>query len=507
MLGLGAWHLYPDICAIGEKTTIIRQKDILVKEGGLVTVGLCKARKDDSTGILWSMPLAHLRYYGKPVMSFGSVGIKSSKVRFDRILQVALGSLMSIWRSSDSDLETVSRFLVIFGNTLEASLSATEQLRWPKLLSQQASSYLASDEHGRNDVSRFVSLGRRRYGVFLAAKQAHPAPCFGLSDPGFFIKVLQPERKIAALRDIATSLGSALDLAGAIIRIIHQMNLETGFLMVEYASVLPQLVGPELQRKAHRRWIIFPHPCARGCQGDCEADTKACPCRENEFQVIERSIEIMRVFGEPCGFLDANTFNPHPTLVVGEYTWSDDGLVDFNWTKRGPPRSLDYLIQQSSWADVKFPAQRRLAGWQLGHLDQAYEDVGYRFLFGRRRDAGVYLPTSNWREVTVSLPVDYVTNALGSGYMDTGILSSHFRNVSTRTSPSAEVIISALWSLWPARKRSLQNYRTRKLTWLHVPRHFVRQTGPLPRFMATMKDGVGRYPWHASLYFIQDSMI
>lgn len=79
----------------------------------------------------------------------------------------------------------------------------------------------------------------------------------------------------------------------------------------------------------------------------------------------------MRVFGEPCGFLNANTFNPHPTLFVGEYTWSDDGLLDFNWTKRAPPGSLDYLIQQSSWADVKFPAQRRLAGRQIGHLDQA----------------------------------------------------------------------------------------------------------------------------------------
>lgn len=64
LLGLCAWHVYPDICAVGDKTTLIAQKDALVKKGGLLTIGLRDTRNEDRLGVTWSMPLAHLRYYG-----------------------------------------------------------------------------------------------------------------------------------------------------------------------------------------------------------------------------------------------------------------------------------------------------------------------------------------------------------------------------------------------------------------------------------------------------------
>ena len=55
LLGLCAWHLYPDLCAVEHSTTIVHQGDTLVKIGGLVTVGLRRDRGEDGTGISWSM--------------------------------------------------------------------------------------------------------------------------------------------------------------------------------------------------------------------------------------------------------------------------------------------------------------------------------------------------------------------------------------------------------------------------------------------------------------------
>ena len=40
LLGLSAWHIYPDIVVLGRKTTEVFQKDSLVKQGGIVTIGL-----------------------------------------------------------------------------------------------------------------------------------------------------------------------------------------------------------------------------------------------------------------------------------------------------------------------------------------------------------------------------------------------------------------------------------------------------------------------------------
>jgi hypothetical protein len=41
LLGLASWHLYPDLLVLGTgKTDILRQHDSLIKNGGLLTIGL-----------------------------------------------------------------------------------------------------------------------------------------------------------------------------------------------------------------------------------------------------------------------------------------------------------------------------------------------------------------------------------------------------------------------------------------------------------------------------------
>ena len=91
-LGLSGWHLYPDIVVHGTVTKKIEQNDSLFPIGTMVTVGL-ESRSDVAKGIYWSLPLAHLRYYGEAVISSRSTGHDASRISIDQLIYVTLGAL------------------------------------------------------------------------------------------------------------------------------------------------------------------------------------------------------------------------------------------------------------------------------------------------------------------------------------------------------------------------------------------------------------------------------
>lgn len=99
LLGLCAWHLYPDIYVIGspiskmEPATLVKQYDCLVLAGGLLTIGLCEGQGRNIDGISWSMPLAHLRYYGKPVECSQTLHSANLRLSFRQVVQLAMGSI------------------------------------------------------------------------------------------------------------------------------------------------------------------------------------------------------------------------------------------------------------------------------------------------------------------------------------------------------------------------------------------------------------------------------
>ncbi|OAF60938.1 hypothetical protein VC83_02413 [Pseudogymnoascus destructans] len=63
LLGLSAWHLYPDLNVLDVATAIVRQQDRLVPAYGILTIGFKRGDDYDVRGLQWSLPLAHLRYY------------------------------------------------------------------------------------------------------------------------------------------------------------------------------------------------------------------------------------------------------------------------------------------------------------------------------------------------------------------------------------------------------------------------------------------------------------
>lgn len=71
LCGLSSWHLYPDLSVQHSTTTSVKQSDPLIKRGGIITLGLLEGSAGSKEGIYWSLPLAHLRFYGDPVPLIG----------------------------------------------------------------------------------------------------------------------------------------------------------------------------------------------------------------------------------------------------------------------------------------------------------------------------------------------------------------------------------------------------------------------------------------------------
>jgi len=318
LLGLSAWHLYPDMVVYGKSIKEIRYNDSLVSIGGILTVGLQNDENNDQ-GVYWSLPLAHLRYYGHPVKSTRAVSQDVSRVSMDQLAQVALGAVLSAWGNPATEVEILNQaqwfsnlydFLSRAASVTDAisakCSSETRVLRrkhkamdmlrspgWLSMLMNAANRLVSSTGAERESSIRLTAFGQRRCGRFLAEMGEHPQPFFGLSDPSNILCMLHnSEHRIAFLRAVAEKFG--LDKKYHIIRYQCKGDEETWY---EYASTSPlpfpsrkrDGLGNQILSFSHGRWISMkrraeimqdiPPQFACGCINSCE-DSKegCCPC-------------------------------------------------------------------------------------------------------------------------------------------------------------------------------------------------------------------------------------
>ena len=206
LLGLSAWHLYPDMCALGHDSTMIHQKDVLIHEGGIITLGLANADPDRDDGIYWSLPLAHLRYYGDPVTRTASAGDQSSRVSVDQLQQVALGSILGTWGRLGTDLSTPVELISTIFDIVYPDM--IEGPGWVRMVASAAQRFLQSHGKERAAMSRLVNFGIRRCPNFIAEAELHPAPVFGLSNMKTLINLCPSiDAQLTCLRKVAGSFG------------------------------------------------------------------------------------------------------------------------------------------------------------------------------------------------------------------------------------------------------------------------------------------------------------
>ncbi|KAL9117678.1 MAG: hypothetical protein Q9187_005783, partial [Circinaria calcarea] len=90
ILALCSWHLFPDMIVVGPAATHVYQRDLIFIRGGVLTLGL-EVPESQCTGVYWSLPLAHLRHYGAPVVFVESIDNRErSRLSLNKFLQACL---------------------------------------------------------------------------------------------------------------------------------------------------------------------------------------------------------------------------------------------------------------------------------------------------------------------------------------------------------------------------------------------------------------------------------
>ena len=288
LLGLSAWHLYPDMVVHGTETKKIEQKDDLCPKGGVVTLGLESVEGADK-GIYWSLPLAHLRYYGDPVQSSRSTGANALHVSMDQLVYVSLGSLSANWVGKAQEIEEVLSWFSLLWHCFKQGISINGEggqaekhscasrdvflgSGWLKILMVAASTYPSLRDQDKDLANKLMGLGYRRFPQFLAEAECYVLPYFGLLIPSILFPLLKgDEERIQALRGVAQQLG----LAGTQVIIRYKRTgfrdaFETGrgdpenwLSAYEYASAFPVALGANktkssesvIQKPCHYRWI------------------------------------------------------------------------------------------------------------------------------------------------------------------------------------------------------------------------------------------------------------
>jgi hypothetical protein len=241
LLGLSAWHIYPDMLALEKSDQFIKQKDKLVGQGGVLTIGLQSTSPQQDRGIYWSLPLACFRYYGDPVTAKKALGDHSSKVSMDQLMNLALGcifrewnipkdqyqkgaSLLSaIWTCLQTHWPDMSRFTGCgHGSKLDSHSYHSDYDHWPsgaantfhwlRYVAAAADKYLDSEKEEKLIIERMIAYGHRRCTKFLSEKHRIQTPFFGLANRSKFLALLRaPEEQIAYLREIAKIFGRDAD--------------------------------------------------------------------------------------------------------------------------------------------------------------------------------------------------------------------------------------------------------------------------------------------------------
>jgi len=245
LLGLSAWHLYPDMIVLDESTTNVSQKDPLVRQGGVLTIGLKRKDTDPEKGVYWSLPLALLRYYGDPVLTSRSTAVDGSRLSIEEFGQALLGCLISGWDVRDKDYEAAMTWIIeLLDNLNDAAVAYPESSKlvdayrhsFLGILAYASRRFLESEGNSRQVFKRLHVLGKG-YTEFLGRPNV---PFFGFGGYKNLLDLHEDvEDKIRVLRDFAEKLNV---LCGDVfIRYKRSISQETGWaeFVYEYTTAIP----------------------------------------------------------------------------------------------------------------------------------------------------------------------------------------------------------------------------------------------------------------------------
>lgn len=300
LLGLSALHLYPDMDIVTKKEPMVHQNDPLVP--GILTVGLSRSCPSGDAGIRWSLPLAHLQYYGNPVQRTKLVRSEGSRLTLPQFCQVLLGCVIGGWGVDLRQFEVALKWIVELDKRVKEAITGPFQTTplidvhksWLSVLSEAAQEYLHADDLDRRVFARLIKLGYRKSDLLGSPEKSF----FGLGEPEAFLRLPSDvEAKIQVLRTVARN--SSFSPADLVIRYRPTPGAE-----YEFTTALPRTKRKldEQHQHTYIRWMDISRLNSQQ-QTQKNAEGEICYFRKNKNgQTVEIEIikpidcEIMRYF-------------------------------------------------------------------------------------------------------------------------------------------------------------------------------------------------------------------
>lgn len=234
-LALSSWHIYPDLNIVASTTKMVHQKDSLVPPSGILTIGLERHNNGSHKGLQWSLPLAHLRYYGDPVTRISELTVQGSRLSLLEFDMAVLGCVLGGWGIPNCDDMAAIRWMSMseFPQLMARAYpgeSAELEHTWLSILGKTASAFLGSTDTERRRFTKLLHLGRGRRSFISDSSP----PFFGLLRLGRVLSMVKTtEVQVSILRAQAQQAGIPFDQA--IIRYISDLSGEE-----EFASATPR---------------------------------------------------------------------------------------------------------------------------------------------------------------------------------------------------------------------------------------------------------------------------
>lgn len=439
LLALSAWHLFPDMMIVDPCVVNVKQNDQTFTCGVVLTIGL-ENTSCGSTGVYWSLPLAHLRHYGAPVISARSIDSgERSRISLDEFLQAFLGSFLQGWHEAGSDTNVSIRWLSFVSDIIHESAQAGSQeacllikdeckSSWLNLLLLAAKNHLSLSGNERLIAIKLVSLGRKHGKAFLGMPNS---PVFGLLDKGAYIGLIQDEEeRISYLRKVANEIISKMGIAErqVFIRYKHTYTQQP-ICVYEYATALPWSRG-NLKRKrcepayvqGHFRWLSGgrnlkrvqdPRYYARLDERYPKNQARNLPQRQDtpvNLAHYQSPSDNSSSFLNRTGFLDLYKIESVPTDFKGwfetrglrrEREWTDrhcflaehasDIREKFEARKKQYESKGEIIFERDHQSIEDFAISEMGIFWDLSGIDEEPSSPWFRFMYGDLDSAALFV--------------------------------------------------------------------------------------------------------------------
>ncbi|KAK6520977.1 hypothetical protein TWF506_001213 [Arthrobotrys conoides] len=171
-----AWHIFPDLILL-KNQKYIKQNDPLVRQGGVVTIGLERAGGQNTSGVNWSLSLSHLQFYGNAERREGYLNSTKERVSIPNVWEFLLGFCLGAFFTNTSHVERKIKIATAISDLLLSCMkemfpggfSRTQsqdgviETSWVYRLNQVSKRYSRCTDEERKRFRQLMALGHKSY--------------------------------------------------------------------------------------------------------------------------------------------------------------------------------------------------------------------------------------------------------------------------------------------------------------------------------------------------------